>query len=303
VITLGKGLASAACRWGILKKVIVWDVECGVGAMVKAKTGLEMAADRSPDELKQMHLAYLSALELSQFKAGFLSRTSHELRSPLNGLISSLQLILSELCDSPEEERDYVRIAHDSALKLVAILDQVITVSKVDQGSYPLKMAAVDLDLVLQEVAMLVRMQAENRNLKLHIPLLEPEIEVWADMACLRQALVMLIDGAIVLMQEGVIAVAAVVEANWVKIKIVDDRPMEAWREVFPAVQLPTLTAPVAKNIDDLSQVPTLSTNFRLVLAKDLFMAMGGNVALIEQDGKMRLECSLPLAGELRIEN
>jgi hypothetical protein len=32
------------------------------------------------------------------------------------------------------------------------------------------------------------------------------------------------------------------------------------------------------------------------VLAKDLFMAMGGNVALIEQDGKTHLECSLPLA-------
>jgi signal transduction histidine kinase len=265
--------------------------------MVKAKTALEsMAADRSPDALKQMHLAYLSALELSQFKAGFLSRTSHELRSPLNGLISSLQLILADLCDDPQEERDYVRIAHDSALKLVAILDQVITVSKVTQGSYPLKFAAVDLDLVLQEVAMQVRMPAENRNLKLHIPLLEAEIEVWADMACLRQVLVMLIDGAIVLMQEGVIAVAALVDGDSVKITIVDDRPVEAWREVFPAMPLPQLTVPLAKTLDDLSQVPTLSPNFRLVLAKDLLMAMGGNLALIEQDGKTHLECWLPLA-------
>jgi K+-sensing histidine kinase KdpD len=266
--------------------------------MVKAKTALEsMAADRSSDALKQMHLAYLSALELSQFKAGFLSRTSHELRSPLNGLISSLQLILADLCDDPQEERDYVRIAHDSALKLVAILDQVITVSKVTQGSYPLKFAAVDLDLVLQEVAMQVRMPAENRNLKLHIPLLEAEIEVWADMACLRQVLVMLIDGAIVLMQEGVIAVAALVDGDSVKITIVDDRPVEAWREVFPAMPLPQLTVPLAKTLDDLSQVPTLSPNFRLVLAKDLLMAMGGNLALIEQDGKTHLECWLPLAG------
>jgi signal transduction histidine kinase len=266
--------------------------------MVKAKTALEeMAADRSPEALKQMHLAYLSALELSQFKAGFLSRTSHELRSPLSGLISSLQLILSDLCDDPEEERDYVRIAHDSALKLVEILDQVITVSKVDQGSYPLKMMAVDLDLVLQEVAMVVRMPAENRNLKLHIPLLEAEVEVWADMACLRQALVMLIDGAISLMDEGVIAVAVRVVDDWARLTIVDDRPVTAWREVFPALPLPILTTPLTKNIDDLSQVPTLSPNFRLVLAKDLLMAMGGNLALIEQDGKTHLECSLPLAG------
>jgi signal transduction histidine kinase len=265
--------------------------------MVKAKTALEsMAADRSSDALKQMHLAYLSALELSQFKAGFLSRTSHELRSPLNGLISSLQLILADLCDDPEEERDYVRIAHDSALKLVAILDQVITVSKVTQGSYPLKFVAVDLDLVLQEVAMQVRMPAENRNLKLHIPLLEAEIEVWADMACLRQVLVMLIDGAIVLMQEGVIAVAALVEGEHVNIMIVDDRPIEAWRELFPPLQLPPPKPPLAKTVDDLTQVPSLSTNFRLVLAQELLLAMGGKLELVEQAGKTHLQCVLPLA-------
>jgi signal transduction histidine kinase len=263
--------------------------------MVKANKAIERAIEPSADDLKQLHLAYLSALELSQFKAGFLSRTSHELRSPLNGLISSLQLILAELCDDPAEERDYVRIAHDSALKLVEILDQVINVSKVVQGSYPLKLELVDLDIVLQEVAMLVRMQAENRNLKLHIPLLETEVEVWADMTSLRQALVMLIDGAIVLMQEGVIAVAVLVEAGMAKITIVDDRPVEAWREVFPPVQLPTLIEPGHQTMEELSQVPTLSTNFRLILAKDLLLAMGGDLQLIEQDGKTHLQCLLPL--------
>ncbi|MBE9028759.1 HAMP domain-containing histidine kinase [filamentous cyanobacterium LEGE 11480] len=264
--------------------------------MVNAKTALEISTNAQSEELHQLQLAYLSALELSQFKAGFLSRTSHELRSPLNGLISSLQLILSDLCDDPEEERDYVKIAHDSALKLVEILDQVITVSKVVHGSYPLKLEAVDLDLVLQEVAMQVRMQAENRNLKLNIPLLDQEIEVWADMACLRQVFVMLVDGAIALMQEGVIAVAALVVDGVAKVTIVDDRPVEAWREISPQVQLPPLTDKVEKTVEGLTQLPTLSTNFRLVLAKDLLLSMGGDLELIEQDGKTHLQCVLPLA-------
>lgn len=269
--------------------------------MSNAKTTPALSATARSEDLKQMQLAYLSALELSQFKTGFLARTSHELRSPLNGLISSLQLILADLCDDAAEERDYVKIAHDSALKLVEILDQVITVSKIAHGTQSLKIEAVDLDLVLQEVAMMVRMQAENRNLKLNIPLLDAEINVRADMASLRQILVMLVDGAIVLMQQGVISVAAIAESGWAKIQIVDDRPEESWREIIAPAELSPLTAGVSsadlkKSADSLSQLPTLSTNFRLMLAKELLMSMGGNLELVEVDGKNQIQCWVPLA-------
>ena len=47
------------------------------------------------------HLAYYQALELAQFKGGFLARSAHELRSPLSSLMGLHQLILTGLCDSP----------------------------------------------------------------------------------------------------------------------------------------------------------------------------------------------------------
>ncbi len=264
--------------------------------MADADNALESSPRLEPNELQQLHRAYLSAVELSQFKSGFLARTSHELRSPLNGLISCLQLISADLCDSPEEERDYVQIAHDSALKLVEILDQVITVSKVAYKNYPLKLETIDLDLVLQEVSMLVRMQAANRNLRLHMPVLDEIIEVQADMAGLRQVLVMLIDGAISLMDEGQIKVSVVATGQMAKIAICDDRPAAAWHEVFPQVQLPQLQEPPLKTVDGLTQLPTLSSHFRLVLAKDLLLGMGGNLELIEQDGTTHIQCVVPLA-------
>lgn len=261
---------------------------------------VENALENSPSlpihELQQLHRAYLSAVELSQFKSGFLARTSHELRSPLNGLISCLQLILADLCDSPEEERDYIQIAHDSALKLVEVLDQVITVAKVAYKNYPLKLEAIDLDRLLQEVSMLVRMQAANRNLQLHIPELDECIAVQADMACLRQVLVMLIDGAISLMDEGQIRLSVVATGQIVQIAIYDDRPAAAWHEVFPQAQLPQLQETPPQTLDDLTQLPTLSSQFRLVLAKDLLLGMGGNLELIEQDGTTHIQCVVPLA-------
>jgi signal transduction histidine kinase len=241
----------------------------------------------------QIQLAYASAIELSQFRAGFLARTSHELRSPLNGLISGLQLILSDLCDDPAEEREYVRIAHDSALKLVEILDQVITVSRASAGSYPFKLETVDLDIALQEVAYLVKLQAENRNLKLHVPDLDAEINVKADANCLRQALVMLLDGAIALMQEGHINVAVTTIEPMAQIVIADDRPMEAWAELRAMF---AANASIETVNPQQAPVPALSPNFRLILAKELLEAIGGRLELIEIDGKTQLQCSLPLA-------
>jgi signal transduction histidine kinase len=243
------------------------------------------------NDFHQLELAYRSAIEISQFKAGFLARTSHELRSPLNGLISGLQLILSDLCDDPQEEREYLQIAHDSALKLVSLIDQVIMVSRVVQGSYPFKLEVVDLDLALQEVAMLVQMQAQNRNLKLDIPWLEMPVNVIADMNCLRQALVMLIDSAISVMDEGAIDVTVRIHEQAAWIDIIADRPVEAWcesRAVGEAV-LPDFALP------DAGTLPSLSPNFRLTLAQDLIAAIQGELVLIEVDGKTQLQCRLPL--------
>src|SRR5689334_21319694 len=66
------------------------------------------------EQLRQVELAYRMASEMSQFKAGFLARVSHELRSPLNGMIGMHQLILSDLCDGPQEEREFVAQADES---------------------------------------------------------------------------------------------------------------------------------------------------------------------------------------------
>jgi signal transduction histidine kinase len=83
------------------------------------------------------------AKEMSQFKAGFLARTSHELRSPLSSLIGLHQLILADLCDSPEEAREFVAQANASALKMVKLLDEVIAVSKTEHGTNRLELRSV----------------------------------------------------------------------------------------------------------------------------------------------------------------
>jgi signal transduction histidine kinase len=201
---------------------------------------------------------------------------------------------MSDLCDDPAEEREYIKIAHDSALKLVELLDQVIGVSRATYGTYPFKIEAVDLDIALQEVAYQVKLPAENRNLRLNIPMLEQEIEVQADANCLRQALVMLIDGAIAVMQEGTINVQVQSIDHQAILTITDDRPATAWAELVDLIATPP------PNGDDLGKdallsQPSLSTNFRLVLAREILEAMQGQLTLVEIAGKTHLEIRLPI--------
>lgn len=160
-------------------------------------------------ELKQTQLAYQMVLQMSQFKAGFLVRTSHELRSPLNSLIGLNQLILSDLCDDPAEERKFVAQSYESALKLVKLLDQILEVARVEHGTNKLEIQPLQLLQVLNDVYQLNHMLAANRNLTFQLSLPDPEIYVLADPRWLRQVLMNLLDTCITQMQEGSIWVSA----------------------------------------------------------------------------------------------
>ena len=85
--------------------------------------------------MKEIELAYHLAREMSQFKAGFLARTTHVLRSPLNGLIGLHQLILSDLCENPEEEREFIGQAHERALKLLNLIDEILHIARAEHGN------------------------------------------------------------------------------------------------------------------------------------------------------------------------
>ncbi|NJL92074.1 MAG: HAMP domain-containing histidine kinase [Coleofasciculaceae cyanobacterium SM2_1_6] len=160
------------------------------------------------EQLKQTELAYRLAAEMSLFKSGFLARTSHELRSPLSSLIGLHQLIISDLCENPEEEREFIIEANNSALKLVKLLDEVVAIAKVDHGTAHLEMYPINLNTLLQEVYDLTHLQAENRSLRFQLSLPPENVFVMAEPKRLRQVLVNLIDRAITKMQLGKIHLA-----------------------------------------------------------------------------------------------
>ena len=232
------------------------------------------------EELKQTQLAFQMAAQMSQFKAGFLARTSHELRSPLSSMIGLHQLILCDLCESPEEQKEFISQAYHSALKLMKLIDEIVAVSKTEYGSDRLYLESLQLAEIFNEIARLTHLQAANRNLKLDIVIPDSEIYVTGDRSRLTQLIFNLIDSGISLMRSGKIKLSSTkVTADTVRVEIDLDCDTALWQES-------TNTEPIEANdmeaIREYLQQIGLSANMKLLLSQTLLQTMGGELELLD---------------------
>lgn len=249
-------------------------------------------------QLQQTQLAYLMAREMSLFKAGFLARTTHELRSPFNGLIGLHQLILSDLCEDPAEEREFIAQAHERTLKLLKLMDEILNVARAEHGTNKLNIQPRPLAQILEEVHDLTYMLAANRNFPLQLLPADPEIYVLTDYLWLRQVLISLIDTAITQMEEGSICISSstLPTNNFVNIWL--DLPTHAisWSEPIDLLKFE----------DKLTQIDqknaALSPGMRLLINQTLVEVMGGKLEILpltivkEPSQQLtRLQISIPL--------
>ncbi|MDF5710003.1 MAG: HAMP domain-containing sensor histidine kinase [Nostoc sp. S4] len=249
-------------------------------------------------QMQQTQLAYFMAREMSQFKAGFLARTTHELRSPLNGLIGLHQLILSDLCENPAEEREFLVQAHERTLKLLKLMDEILNVARIEHGTNKLDIQPRPLADILHEVYNLTYMLAANRNFPLQLLPADPEIYVLADYLWLRQILISLIDTAITRMEEGSIYISSstVSTSNFVNIWL--DVPTHAisWSEPIDSIKSEELLNQV--NLENV----TLSPGMRLLINQTLVQVLGGKLEILPSpivkeplEQMSRLQISIPL--------
>ncbi|MEK7326533.1 MAG: ATP-binding protein, partial [Chloroflexota bacterium] len=160
--------------------------------------------------LASLDMSRQMAEDANRLKSEFLANTSHELRTPLTGIIGSLSMVLDNLCDSPEEEREFARIAYTASQRLLGIINDVLDIAKIEAGRMDVRMQAVDLDALFKDVRALSRVQAEDKKLTLEFrpPNISPYV-IWADPDKVRQVLLNLIGNAIKFTNQGGVTVAA----------------------------------------------------------------------------------------------
>ena len=165
--------------------------------------GLENSNQRLEDANAQLEAA-------SQLKSEFLANTSHELRTPLNGMIGFLQLVLDGMCDSPEEERDFLKQALHCSRHLLGLINDVLDIAKIEAGKLTLDVQRVELQAVFDEVYTLTHVQAAQKGLELRFETHpNPPLPARGDAGKIKQVLVNLVGNSLKFTPRGSIVVRA----------------------------------------------------------------------------------------------
>jgi signal transduction histidine kinase len=230
-------------------------------------------------------LDYWRLLLIAQFKAGFLARVSHELRSPLSSLMGLQQLILNDLCDDAAEERYCVAQSYEAAQRLLGMMEVLAKVSKLDHGRSPLTIVPVNLLDCLDEITMVIQMPLHDRNVRLQMGEVAPELTVLADGGALQQVFISLVDAVIARTTGEALGVEVEVLADQVRVMLVNGGLATAWAE---AVDLLVPMEPITNPpVDQLR----LSPEMQLVIADQLLGCLGSGLV---REGDDRLGFVLP---------
>lgn len=168
---------------------------------------------------KELEAAREQAEEASRLKSQFLANTSHELRTPLNGMIGFLKLILDDIADDPEEQREFIQEAYNSALHLLNIINDILDIARIEAGKMDLDMGPVKLQELFSNVENFTGNQAHQKNLSFNIdmPATHDEIILYGNYQRLLQVMLNLVGNAIKFTHEGGVTVSAEVIKKKVK--------------------------------------------------------------------------------------
>ncbi|WP_437566953.1 ATP-binding protein [Sorangium sp. So ce542] len=138
----------------------------------------------------------------SRAKSDFLASMSHELRTPLNGILGYAQLI-ERAPELTARTRDGLRVIRRSGEHLLALIDDVLDLSKIEAGKLDLRPGEVRFPALIDAVAELCRVRAEQKGISLATSYRGPALALRADEKRLTQVLLNVLGNAIKFTSRG----------------------------------------------------------------------------------------------------
>lgn len=128
----------------------------------------------------------------NQAKSRFLAYMSHELRTPLNAVLGFAEMMQMDALDLgiPPAYAEYCGVIHDSGEHLLALINDVLDMSKIEAGRMTILCEAVDVTSLGESCRNLLTGLARNRNITLDIQLPENPPPLWADARAIKQILI-----------------------------------------------------------------------------------------------------------------
>ncbi|WP_244577869.1 sensor histidine kinase [Hoeflea halophila] len=228
-------------------------------------------------------------------KTRFLAAVSHELRTPLNAIIGFSDILGREMFGkfSDERQREYVGLIHQSGQHLLALVNTMLDMSKIEAGRYEVFVEAFPIADVIDNCDAMLRLQASNRGVTLTRRLVRgAETEVVADKSALQQILINLVGNAIKFTDAGgVVNVDAAIRDGRLEL-IVSDTGIG-----ICADKLASIGEPFVQAQNELGRHYE-GTGLGLSLVKGLVDLHGGTFAIESREGEGTIvTISLPADG------
>jgi two-component system, cell cycle sensor histidine kinase PleC len=138
-------------------------------------------------------------------KSKFLATMSHELRTPLNAILGFAEIIKDETFGPVGNERykSYIGDIHSSGAHLLALINEVLDLSRIEAGKHELQEEAIDLVDAVAECIHMLELRASGRGLKIRTAFTENMPRLWADERAIRQIVLNLLSNAIKFTPQG----------------------------------------------------------------------------------------------------
>ncbi|NCS02254.1 MAG: two-component sensor histidine kinase [Microcystis aeruginosa G13-07] len=242
--------------------------------------------------------SWQEAENANQLKNQFLANTSHELRTPLNGIIGSIRCVMDGFCNSEQEEKEYLQQADNASVHLLEIIDDILSIAKIEAGKLSVNPEPVDLHQIINEVINLQTASLQRKCLKLNL-LFCPEIPiVYADTTKLKQVILNVISNSIKFTDTGTISLITHLEHPQAIITIIDTGigidPQQQSKLFRPFVM-----------IDGSTTRKFSGTGLGLAISKNLMKMMEGDITISSQGQGLgtTVEIILPLVGERKLDS
>jgi PAS domain S-box-containing protein len=246
---------------------------------------------------RQLVLALERAEQTNKVKTTFLARMSHEIRTPMTAIVGLSDILTKSNSHLDEREREWLKNIHHNADHLVALLNDLLDISKIDVGELQISNEPVNMQDILETVQATLQPRAQEKMINLEITL-QPEVPVrfTSDGLRLRQILLNLAGNAVKFTDRGTVDV----DVNYRQIDgdcpgelvvLVRDSGVGIAKEQIEAIFQPFLQAPN----DNLASRG--GTGLGLDISRRLARALGGDITVVSQLGLgSAFTFTLPLA-------
>lgn len=252
---------------------------------------LEQALKENKKTNEKLEAARLSAEhamklaeQANQSKTKFLANMSHDIRTPMNAIVGITELMQHNL-DKPEILNNYILKLRSSSQYLLDLINDILDLSKIENGSMELRMEPLDLEAQIEQILSIIRPQIQRKDLKLTVDMNEMgHTYLMGDPVRLRQVLMNILSNSVKYTPQGGIInmIIRATQSSELEQKyqfIIEDSGIGMTQEFIEHI-----FEPFARAVDSVKEIQ--GTGLGMAITKNIVDAMGGTIRVGSASGQ-----------------